>query len=225
MMRSNRSGKGGSRWVVSDVLWIAALSSIVVACARLPAPVQVIREDDRLLVRTERVGQERNYTHPIALKPDDIAAVLKGLSARERPGAWPLRLFGKPAGVERVFREDDVQAIASSLADALRAAKSNERVAFALYLPGMNPQYERVVTSGWIAVRDPYLHVGVAYVRSLQPRSMSRSYYPFYQELPPAPPPYDLFFEPQQFWVTDPADDQPAVQFRDLLRAQPGGGG
>jgi hypothetical protein len=204
---------------------VLVLCLLVVGCARSPVPVQVVHEDDRLLVRIERVAQDGTYSHPLALKADEVAMVLKGLSVREQPGAWPLRLFGKASGPERLFREDDVQVVAASLAEGLRAAKPGERVAFALYSPGKNPQYERVVTSGWIAVRDPYLHVGVEYVRSLQPRSTSRSYYPFYQELPPAPPPYDVLFEPQQFWVTDQADGQSAVQFRDLLRAQPGGGG
>lgn len=224
-MKKGSNGTRASERGLALLLSMAVLGPIVVACARLPAPVQVVHEDERLLVRTERVEQDGSYTHPIALKTEDIAAVLKGLSARERPGVWPLRLFGKAAGPERVFREDERQAVAASLAEGLRAARPGERVAFALYSPGTNPQYERVVTSGWIAVRDPYLHVGVEYVRSLQPRSTSRSYYPFYQELPPAPPPYDVLFEPQQFWVTDPADGQSAVQFRDLLRAQPGGGG
>ena len=48
--------------------------------------------------------------------------------------------------------------------------------------------------------------------------SPTRGYYPFYPEVPPAPPAYELFFEPQQFWMKDPADGTSAVQFRDYLR-------
>lgn len=223
--RSNRIGICGSRKILSVLLWMIVLSSLVVACARLPTPVQIIHEDDRLLVRTERLVQDGNYTHPITLKPEEIAAVLNGLWARERPGTSPLRLFGKAAGPERLFREDEMQALAPFLAEGLGIAKLGERVSFSLYSPGKNSQYERVVTSGWIAVRDPYLHVVVEYVRNLQPQSTSRGYYPFFQDLPSAPPPYEVFFEPQQFWITDPTDGQPALQFRELLRAQSRGGG
>ena len=98
-------------------------------------------------------------------------------------------------------------------------ANPNERVAFALYEPGLNPTNERIVTSGWIAVRDKFFHVGPNYVRSLQPQSPTGGYYPFYPDMPPAPPPYELFFEPQQFWMKDPSDGTRAVQFLDYLHA------
>jgi hypothetical protein len=117
-----------------------------------------------------------------------------------------------------LFGEREIRAIAPYLAAGLQAAKPDERVAFALYEPGLNPTYERVVTSGWVVVRTPFFHIALDYVRSLQPISPTRNYFPFYPEMPPAPPPYDVFFEPQQFWVADPADGTSAVQFRDYLR-------
>lgn len=196
----------------------AVFSLLVIGCARLPVPVQVIHEDQSLLIRTERLTNKEDYSHPILLKPGDIAKILKGLSVQERPVAWPLRLFGKAAGPERLFREDHVQAIAPYLAEGLQVAKPNERVTFALYAPGPNPTYERFVTSGWIAIRDPFLHIALEYVRNLQPRSPTRNYYPFYPEMPPAPRTFDVFFEPQEFWGADPVDGNSAVQFRNYLR-------
>jgi hypothetical protein len=191
---------------------------LAVGCARLPVPVEVVHEDQGLLIRTERVATDKSYTHPISLKAGDLARILRGISVQERHGSFPLQLYGKASGPERLFGEREIRAIAPYLAAGLQAAKPDQRVAFALYEPGSNPTYERIVTSGWIAVRAPFFHVAFAHVRSLQPISPTHSYFPFYPEMPPAPPPYDVFFEPQQFWMTDPADGTPAVQFSEYLR-------
>ena len=213
--------------LVGSRLWLAMFCLLAIGCARLPVPAQVIHEDQRLVIRTERVAKDEGYTHPISLKAVDVARVLKGMSSRERPSTWPLRLFGKIATPERLLRDEVLQTLAPYLVEGLQGVKPNERVAFALYEPGLNPTYDRIVTSGWIAVRDPFFHVALDYVRNLQPRSPTRGYYPFYPEMPPAPPPYEVFFEPQQFWMKDPADGISAVQFREYLRAvaPPGEGG
>jgi hypothetical protein len=211
---------------VGSRLGLALLCLLAIGCARLPVPIQVIHEDQGLAIRIEQVAKDEGYTHPISFQAADIAKVLKGLSAREQPSAWPLRLFGKTATSERLFRDEEFQALAPYIVEGLRMANPNERIAFALYEPGLNPTYERIVTSGWIAVRDPFFHISLDYVRNLQPQSLTHGYLPFYPEVPPAPPKYDVFFEPQQFWVKDPADGAAAVQFREYLHAitPPGGG-
>ncbi|MDC8448000.1 MAG: hypothetical protein LV473_06560 [Nitrospira sp.] len=208
----------GFGYLVVQVLRPAIFVLLAIGCARLPVPVQVIYEDQSLLIRTERVASKEEYSHPLSLTADDMAKILSGVSVQERPASWPLRLFGKVTKPERLFREDEIRALAPYLADGLRTAKPNERVTFGLYTPGPNPTYERYVTSGWIAVRDPFLHIALDYVRNLQPRSPTRSYYPFYPEMPSAPPPSDVFFEPQEFWRADPTDGNSAIQFRDYLR-------
>jgi hypothetical protein len=204
--------------LVGSRLGLAMFCLLAIGCARLPVPIQVIHEDQRLVIRIEQIATGEGYTHPISLKAADVVRVFKGMSLRERP-TWPLRLFGKTAVPERLLRDEELQALAPYLVEGLRMANPNERVAFALYEPGSNPIYERIVTSGWIAIRDPFFHVGLNYVRSLQPQSPTRGYYPFYPEMPPAPPSYELFFEPQQYWMKDSADGTSAVQFRDYLRA------
>jgi hypothetical protein len=196
----------------------ASLCVMVIGCARLPVPVQVIHEDQQLVVRTERVSKEAGYTHPISLTVEQMEAILKNYWVQERPASGPLRLFQKTAGPERLFQESDLRILAPKLTEGLEVATSDEHVAFALYSPGQNPNSERFVTSGWIAVRDPYLHIDVTNVRNLQPRATSTSYYPFFQETPSSKPLYHILFEPQRFWVEDPIDGVPAVQFRDYLR-------
>lgn len=208
----------GSRELIGHVLGLILFLFFVIGCARLPVPVQVMHEDHNLLIRTERVSSGKDYSHPLSLKADDIAKILSGISVQERPTSWPLRLFGKDTKPERLFSENQLQVLTPYLADGLRTAKPNERVAFALYAPGPNSAYERYVTSGWIAVRNSFFHVALEYVRSLQPRSPTRNYYPFYPEMPSAPPPSDVIFEPHEFWLVDPVDGDAAVQFRDYLR-------
>jgi hypothetical protein len=194
------------------------LCVFIAGCARFPVPVESIHEDDQLIVQIERLVKGERYTHPIILNADDVAAVLEGLSVLEQPASWPLRLFNKTTRPERLFRRDDLRVLAASLAEGLRRANPDERIAFAIYEHGNNPVAERVVTSGWIAIRDPFFHVGIEYFRDLHPQPSTRSYYPFYQDLPPSPSSYTLLFEPKQFLVADPADGIPAIHFRDYLR-------
>ncbi len=203
---------------VAHAAGLALLSLLVSGCARLPVPMAVIHEDPGLLVRVERVGQRQAYSHPMAISAHDMAAVLAGFSALERP-AGPLRWFGKESSPDRVFREDVIQVLAPYLVKALEVAKPDERVAFALYGEGKNPDVERVVTAGWIAVRDPFFHLEVTSLRSLQPRAEARGYYPFYPELPPASPGYEVYFEPPTFWQQDPADGTSAVNLRQFLES------
>jgi len=211
----NRAARGRA----ARAAGLAAFCLLAVGCARMPVPMQVIHEDQRLLVRVERVGKAVGYTQPIKLSVQDVATVLAGFSARERPATGLLRWFGKPAAPEPVFREDDIQALAPYLTEGLRAASPDERVAFALYGEGKNQAVERVVTSGWIAVRDPFFHVAIDSLRSLQPRTEVRGYNPYYPDLPPAPPAYDVYFEPTALWQQDPTDGTSAVHLRDLLRS------
>lgn len=214
----------GRRGLIVHVWGLILFLYFVMGCARLPVPVQVMHEDQNLLIRTERVSNGKNYSHPLSLKADDVAKILSGFSVQERPTSWPLRLFGKDTTPERLFSQDQIQVLAPYLADGLRAAKPDERVAFALYTPGPNSAYERYVTSGWIVVRNPFFHIALEYVRSLQPRSPTHNYYPFYPEMPSTPPPSDVLFEPHEFWMADPVDGQAAVQFRDYLRSAHEGG-
>lgn len=203
-----------SLYVLGPILF----SFFVMGCARIPVPVQVIHEDQNLLIRTEFVSSGTDYSHPISLKDEDIAKILSGISVQERPASWPARLFGKDTKPEPLLSKDQIQFLAPYLAEGLRAAKPDERVSFAVYVPGPNPAYERYVISGWIAVRNSFFHLAPEYVRSLQPRSPTRNYYPFYPEMPSAPPPSNVSFEPHEFWMADPVDGRTAIQFRDYLR-------
>lgn len=209
----------GVRCLAVHFLGPALLMLLAIGCARLPVPMQVIHDDQYLLIRTERVQNNTgNYSHPIDLQANEITVILRGITVQERPNSWPLRLFGKTAGPDRLFHDDDIQELAPYLADGLHTAKPNERVSFALYAPGPNPEYERYVTSGWVAVRGPFFHIAIDYVRTLQPRSPTHNYDPFYPEMPPAPSASNVLFEPHEFWRADPVDGNSAVQFRDYLR-------
>jgi hypothetical protein len=197
---------------------LATFCLIFTGCARLPVPTQVIHEDQRLMVRTEQVSPPPNYTHPISLSAEQLEAILKNLSVLEHPGSWPLRLSEQTARPEILFPESARHMLIPHLIEGLKTAMPNEHVAFALYTPGPNPTAGRFVTSGWIALRDPYFHIQVDYVRHLQPQSATASYYPFFRETPAYQPLYDIIFSPPRFWLEDPTDGMAAIHYRDFLR-------
>ena len=105
---------------------LAMWSLLAVGCARLPVPVEVIHEDQSLLIRTERVTTDTAYTHPIPFKADDLARILKGISVQERSGSFPLQLYGKASGPERLFGEREIRAIAPHLAALVLGQRRGE---------------------------------------------------------------------------------------------------
>ena len=66
--------------------------------------------------------------------------------------------------------------MAPQLADALQKVGPEERVYFELFAPGMNPQYRRDVTGGWVAVHDQLLHLTIDYFHVQQPVRKSDPY-------------------------------------------------
>ena len=62
----------GTRWgrglLVGSRLVLALFCLLAIGCARLPVPIQVIHEDQRMAIRIERVAKDEGYTHPISLK-------------------------------------------------------------------------------------------------------------------------------------------------------------
>ena len=127
-------------------------------CARLPYTTTVIHEDRRVVVSLQRDPDAAPYTHPVHLQADELAAVLNGFSFREKQRV-PLRWFAEEVPPKKIFRSDEMQAVVPFLIEGLEKAGPDERVYFKVLAPGMNPAAERDTTAGWIAVREPYLHL------------------------------------------------------------------
>ena len=187
-------------------------------CARLPYTTTVIHEDRRVVVALQRDPDAVTYTHPVQLRTDELSAVLAGFSFREKQ-RLPLRWFAEEVPPKKIFRSDEMQAVVPFLVEGLEKAAPDERVYFQVLAPGMNPASERDTTAGWIAMREPYLHLVLEHYHAQFPVRKSEQWDLRYPATPPLPGTYLLYFEPGRFWETDPASSRQAVQLREFLKA------
>ena len=192
--------------------WLASA-----ACARLPYTTTVVHEDRRAVVILQRDPDAKAYTHPVRLQPEELTAVLNGFSFREKQ-RLPLRWFAEEVPPKKIFRSDEMQTIVPFLVEGLEKAKPDERVYFQVLAPGMNPASERDTTAGWIAVREPFLHLELEHYHAQFPIRKSEQWDLRYPATPPEPKTFLLYFEPGRFWETDPVTNRQAVQLREFLK-------
>ena len=199
---------------------VAVLVLIGLGCARIPYTTTVVHEDQQVAVMLQREVTPAGYTHPVQIAPQQVAAILRGFSLREQQ-RLPLRWFAEEAPPKKIFREDDLQILAPQLTDALQKVGPEERVYFELFAPGMNPEYRRDVTGGWVAVHDRFFHLTMDYFHAQQPVRKSDPYDYNYPTPWTPPKSYLLYFEPGRFYLTDPKTDTRAVDFREFLKTIP----
>jgi len=202
-------------WFLLCVLIAGVLGE---GCARLPYTTQVLHEDRRVVVSLQRDPDAAPYTHPVRLQADEVTAVLNGFSFREKQ-RLPLRWFAEEVPPKKIFRSDEMQALVPFLVEGLEKAAPDERVYFQVLAPGMNPAAERDTTAGWIAVREPYLHLVLEHYHAQFPVRKSEQWDLRYPATPPLPKTYLLYFEPGRFWETEPESGRQAVQLREFLKA------
>lgn len=195
--------------------WAAGIT--MTGCARLPYTTKTVHEDERVVVNVQQEVEPRSYTHPIQLAGPEVAGMLRGFSIREQQ-RLPLRWFAEEVPPRPLFREDEVQALAPYLAEALQHLGANERAHFEVRGPGSNPRYSRDVVAGWVAVRDPYLYLKIDYFHNQIPIRKSDNYDYNYPLTPPTPKNYILYFEPGRFWLTDDTGAR-AVEYRQFLKS------
>lgn len=213
-------------WRRNAIVWMIAASwwLPLSGCARLPYTVQTVHEDRRTVVALQREVKQAGYSHPVQISAGDLASVLGSFSFREKQ-KLPLRWYAEEAPPKRLFRQDELEALAPFLAEALRKAGPEERVHFTVLAPGMNPALERDTLDGWIAVRGPYFHLTLEHYHaqfSIRKEEMWDLRYP---AIPPEPGTFLLYFEPNRFWSTDQAVNERGVLYRDFLKSAilPGG--
>lgn len=213
-MRINVSAK-----LILIMLLILIVPPIAGGCARLPYTTTTIYDGPRVAVALQKEIDRANYTHPTELTAEEIASILRGFSLR-REQRLPLRWFAQEESPKPVLRGDEVELVSSYLVDGLRKASPEERVHFQLFAPGMNRADTRSVTSGWIAVRDPYLYLGMEYFHDEVPIRHTDTYFMNYPLVPPMPGSYLLFFEPGRYWTTDDKGIR-VLDYRSFLKSAP----
>jgi len=187
-------------------------------CARLPYTVGTVHQDQRINVTIQREVKPAGYSHPVQLSAQEIASVLSSFSFREQQ-RLPLRWFAEEVPPKKIFRPDEIDALAPHVASALQKLGPEERVHFQVLAPGMNPAYERDTTAGWIAVREPYLHLTLEHFHAQFPVRKDEMWDLRYPAVPPEAGTFLLYFEPNRFWITDPAVDERGVLYRDFLKS------
>lgn len=202
----------------SATLLIAAVVLVGLGCARIPYTTTMVHEDQRVTVMLQREITPAEYSHPVQISPQQVAAVLRGFSLREQQ-RLPLRWYAEEALPKKLFREDELQVLAPQLADALQRVGLEERVYFELFAPGMNPRYRRDVTGGWVAVQGQLLYLTIDYFHIQQPVTKSDPY--DYNYPTPWTPEgtYLLYFEPGRFYMTEAKSNRRGVDFREFLKA------
>jgi hypothetical protein len=204
----------------STGLLIAAYILIGLGCARMPYTTSMVHQDQRVTVMLQREIEQAGYTHPVQIAPQQVATILRGFSLREEQ-RLPLRWFAEEAPPKKIFREDELDVLTPQLANALQKAGPEERIYFELFAPGMNPQYRRDVTGGWIAVHNQLLHLTIDYFHVQQP---VRTYdvYDYNYPIPwTVEQTYLLYFEPGRFYVADSKTDRRGVDFREFIKTSP----
>lgn len=199
-----------------------AMSFTFTGCARLPYTTKTVHEDERVMVNVLREVESKAYTHPVQLSNAELVSLLRGFSIREQQ-RLPLRWFAEEVPPKPLFREDDIQALAPHLSEALQQLGVNERAHFEVRNPGNNPRYRRDVIAGWVAVREPYLYMKIEYFHNQIPIRKSDVYDYNYPTPPPTPRDYILYFEPGRFWVADDKGVR-AVEYRPFLKSGESGG-
>lgn len=207
---------------VCALMMLGVTGMLFTGCARLPYTTKVVYEGPLVQVALQHEVQPAGYSHPVQLTAQDVAASLRGFSLRAEQ-RLPLRWFAEEAPPKTLFREDELLLLSSYLVDGLRAAGPDERVHFQLSAPGMNPADSRNVTAGWMAIREPYLYLGIEYFHTEIPIRKVDNYYQENPALPPLPGTYLLFFEPGRFWVTDQQGAR-GLDYRPFLKAVPANG-
>jgi hypothetical protein len=100
------------------------------ACATGPELDLTIHESERGAVYVERIA-DRSFqaAHPITLSADTMARVLRGVVVKDTGGVLGSLVGSKPQTVQ-VFGNEDVEYLATLLADGLARAASDQQVGF-----------------------------------------------------------------------------------------------
>lgn len=162
-----------SSLLVGVACWLAA------GCAWL-SDVQTIQESSRGGVYLERLptrGSTASFsapqrafqaTHPIALDPQLMARILRGVHLQDAPAAGPPRPFAGSSGPIRVFSDEEVEFLAPLITSALTQAAPDQRVRFQV-LHHLAARTE--ATGGILYAHRPTVHVILTQYHSHPDRS------------------------------------------------------
>jgi hypothetical protein len=131
------------------------------ACAIPIVPYRTVYEDPVNYVRLERdetvlpEWPPSAHAHPKAMSAEDISRILGGISVKEHR-IWLQRWLQGEAPLMPAFRPEERALLSQQIAEALAAAKPDERVTF--YLSQPQTSVKRIITTGGLFVHGNELH-------------------------------------------------------------------
>jgi len=192
--------RGGLSLIASLLTLYALLGWF--GCAIPHVPYRSVYEDPVNYVRLELDDQvlpewpPTAHTHPKVMTADEVARLLNGMKVQEHR-IWLQKWIQGEAPFEPVFRPEEVTLLSQQLAEALAAAKENERVTF--YLSQPQTSVKRVITSGGLYVQGTEVHFILGNWQIIYGiPTYGMIYDRRYPMRPTAPKGFDLFFQPSE---------------------------
>jgi hypothetical protein len=139
----------------------ALLCALLAGCAIPMVPYRAVYEDPVNYVRLEvddAVLPEwppSAHAHPKAMRVEDLSRILGSISVKEHR-IWLQKKLQGEAPLVPAFRSEELTLLSQQIAEALAAAKPNERVTF--YLSQPQTSVKRFITTGGLYVHGTELH-------------------------------------------------------------------
>ena len=134
---------------------------VLAGCAIPMVPYRAVYEDPVNYVRLE-VDDEvlpewppSAHAHPKAMRAEDVARILGGISVKE-DRIWLQRWLQGEAPLMPAFRPEELALLSQQISEAFALARPDERVTF--YLSQPQTSVKRVITTGGVYVHGTELH-------------------------------------------------------------------
>jgi len=170
------------------------------ACAIPVVPYRTVYEDPVNYVRLERdetvlpEWPPSAHAHPKVMGAEDVSRLLGGISVKEHRISLQRWLQGE-APLMPAFRPEERALLSQQIAEALAAAKPDERVTF--YLSQPQTSVKRIITTGGLFVHGNELHFILGNWQIIYGiPTYGMIYDRRYPMRPTAAKGFDLFFEP-----------------------------
>jgi hypothetical protein len=124
-------------------------------------PYRAVYEDPVNYVRLERdetvlpEWPPSAHAHPKAMRAEDVARILGGISVKEHR-IWLQKWLQGEAPLMPAFRPEELALLSQQIAEAFALAQLDERVTF--YLSQPQTSVKRIITTGGVYLHDTELH-------------------------------------------------------------------
>jgi len=153
--------KGRNLGLFTLAFLLLPFALLLTACAIPMVPYRAVYEDPVNYVRLE-VDDEvlpewppSAHAHPKAMRAEDVARILGGISVKE-DRIWLQRWLQGEAPLMPAFRPEELALLSQQISEAFALARPDERVTF--YLSQPQTSVKRVITTGGVYVHGTELH-------------------------------------------------------------------